>query len=1648
MKATDDGVHATPFNGWDDIRDAMKKEGTYYNNNVIIAADNDDVDGPNFQLPSTAPGRNGYNASANWMTSRVNKLTDNGWSYLTIAPNDEEEMEFKVETDNDPLKAFEVNPNESNGTSGGIFNWNSYDFFAKYSLNLMPLGSVDNTENKDRNYYMKFEGSGMTDQMDAQGQSYMQRISSNPLTRDEYNAYIDIGVYEYQHRRLKINQGSEIDVIWITDKENPLTGNDGYSWETATSNVQVAIETLLKSRNDHGKRLNIIAGSYKPMTVVNGNLGYTIQTSAYNDGVYTPFVDSEHQGEDKAYGVRYINLRGGYDKQIPDEGGYNYQKNKVVFSMEQRTGVKEEELNHILNIADIEQYKTTVVPIWENHEIVGFQKPTSVANHTAIPVIVEGITFENTLAQGIDKTLDDEGNEKNPGGAAISYRKQYKHILDTDPDSPTYNKYILDTEPLGAPEDGSYKLLIRNCTFSSNGKDVENPSSAILIEDGAGDALIVNSVFHSNMGKPVDAVNTVILNCTSAMNGNHITLSGEHSELHNSVIWQDDQKVVAGRLQYYGVTPGEKMTNNAISGMEADAYNNEPLSDTNNDLEEGPNFLFMNPNDEDPTKRDFRIRPSLRLLDRGDNATYAKYVWKDYKWKMNSQGKFVDVNGDPLSDQMDINSRVENDNYATDYLNLMSNKHEHQTATVMFTTRIREGDKVKEFDYEGLLRDKDLDRAFVARLINERIDRGAYECTGKGQRVIFVNPEKYGTGLETGSSWEDALGRGNLQRAIDAAAVYVRNRETLVKTKPSLQPQIAYVFVKGDNMYNEGEITLRDGVHVYGTAPLSVEVETMEKKGLTPEIATDEDTYDSYLDEKVADVKSERSGIVFKSLKAESFTPTYCSSLVSMGEYRLGAVFDGLMLNNGVDNVSDKPIVNIVSDKDKIVIRNCLIIHNNVGKDKSDNPQPVVSLKGGLLYNTLIYNSLGGDVVQVGENGYVLNCTVIADDKYQKAVTYNGETSGTDYDEHVANTLAINQGATQKMFAPYMKDGGNIYTPDDFLTNHRPYWYQLHEKSLEIDAATYKTESEVDGWLPEITTSYDTSEGSKEYAINYAKYVNFNTDRDLLGNPRMINGAVDNGCFETWLIKDGTAESRTKVTTSLENHFYPHPGSVVYIGRYADLLLGMKSDGVTPMFDADNSFLPGYLLVKESGSLYGQGNLVTATYVAVEKTVSSQYSLISVPFKCHPLSTFAVSYADGAVTQTRQTGLSGSTYDGEERSRWDYHYMADNSTCWKPQSDFIPENQGWLLSLKADPESATTFRFTGWGDSRTSYIYIEDGSDKTVTLTQYNALPNDGSAHFTKAENMGWNLVGLPWLVSDYATKDQMNVPHIIYGELSNDDLDPNEGKPSYSGGRFYTCQSWADGSTLSPGEGFFTQTAILGESETLTFKLPVYPTASGTPVRQRIGIRRQSDATTRSAGGARFDDVVDVYPQEGADAALNYRLGSDGIKWMAFDKSVAQIYVENVVGTRLSLVSAAPVETEIALGVTAPEAGDYVISLPASEAYSDFEAVWVIDKLTGASANLMDEDFVLTLHEGGDVTNRLKLKFGGLRTEDDAVVTSPSVMKVAARYGRLPMRGIADETEIRVHNASGALVYQGSAAGCYNLYLPDGIYLISPLQR
>lgn len=121
-----------------------------------------------------------------------------------------------------------------------------------------------------------------------EGTRQMYRISPDPLgtvTED----YIDIGVYEYQHTQLHVENGSEIDVIWVAENENTANGSDGTTQFTPTSDLQRAIETLLLSRNDHPKVVKIIGanngtgGTFMPTYQLDeDNVGFQIHTGANN----------------------------------------------------------------------------------------------------------------------------------------------------------------------------------------------------------------------------------------------------------------------------------------------------------------------------------------------------------------------------------------------------------------------------------------------------------------------------------------------------------------------------------------------------------------------------------------------------------------------------------------------------------------------------------------------------------------------------------------------------------------------------------------------------------------------------------------------------------------------------------------------------------------------------------------------------------------------------------------------------------------------------------------------------------------------------------------------------------------------------------------------------------------------------------------------------------------------------------------------------------------------------------------------------------------------------------------------------------------------------------------------------------------------
>ena len=145
--------------------------------------------------------------------------------------------------------------------------------------------------------YMKYaDGTG----------NIMRRISLDP-NPTHYQSYIDIGAYEYQHVQLKPSEEGDVDVLWVTEQENQSAETaDGRTWETATSDLQRAIETLLASRNNHRKEIRLLEGQYQPVYTINNNLGFNINTEMHNSAVTLP---SDATTGTKSYGAASLTIQ-------------------------------------------------------------------------------------------------------------------------------------------------------------------------------------------------------------------------------------------------------------------------------------------------------------------------------------------------------------------------------------------------------------------------------------------------------------------------------------------------------------------------------------------------------------------------------------------------------------------------------------------------------------------------------------------------------------------------------------------------------------------------------------------------------------------------------------------------------------------------------------------------------------------------------------------------------------------------------------------------------------------------------------------------------------------------------------------------------------------------------------------------------------------------------------------------------------------------------------------------------------------------------------------------------------------------------------------------------------------------------------------
>lgn len=1560
----ENGDNGTP------VEQTFNNNGTKYiwvTNNIYLSDENNALNGPNFVNPSLGPGVNNYLPSADWMMSRQNNLTDNGWSRI--------QQQIQL---NDVTQNYDCS-----------FVTDAGDYIAQGIY-------ADTRNNRKDNNYIKMP-IGNEKYMEFTDGSPMFRISKDP-NPSQNQTYIDLGVYEYQHIQLNPKKGDETDVLWVSTQEKPENGvADGSSWRQPTSDMQRAIETLLASRNNHHKQINVIEGNYSPIYTIDGYMAFTINSGSLNAAATLPLVKDRPGGEiDGNLGVKSLTILGGWSKDV--ENLYNAETYPTTWEMAGRSGVAMDKMSTLLRIVDAHN--------WYNVGTYASRiSATGDNTQRVIPITIDGITFQNVY-----------GNKTNEG-AAIYYSDQYRFSDPTERDETLHSGVLA-----AASADGAPKLKLGRSIFRLNGNAATVP--AVTIGQGGGSSLVYNTLFHSNMGQSLRAYNTHVVNCTFALNGGNVKLQNDaavstppswHSSILNSLLWRngaEDTKeydlpsestdylsgnAIFGEKSVY--TAGTEVNHDtgvlsiALSGGgKNDA--NQPLVADNADVLCGPNFMLPLTEavaESDKELRDFHLRPSARTINKGDNILY-----------LNTVGVAADT----------------------------------------------------------LSREKDL--AFMPRFAGSTtapvIDRGAYEYQGDLQRVIYVDPTRMVTG--DGTSWGNPYGHGELQSAIDLAAVF-----SSINTG-----RRAYVFCKGGQLTGE-RLTPRAGVSVFA----GIEPNYTQEAIAMNQVAEDTDPYaggyyDKDLTDYVTRVLGDRPGIVSPSAQRTGIT-----GVQTAGNYAAMALLDGFDIAPQPADVTT-PVVDLGDDTTPlpVVLRNAVIhdVHNTAVETAS-GAAAAVRARGGLLYNVLVRDcSAQADGVAatfLGNKGRAVNCTFLG----TGATGYALETSNDDNETYqVSHCITWNEQLPQNErlgrkgssagyqncntlnegypFARYLQaTADNHPAKPAAFTDKQDLWYQLEEKSKHLDfAGTDFT----DALYTSLQSALGLSADERAMVIQYA------TDRDLLGNPRLpqYNPLIDRGCYETWNVPEGKAAKATYAYTgeSSRGHLaggrrHPQEGSVVYVQKNASLV--MSSDNFNPASTTaagrNEVLRPGYLLLCEGASLFSEGTAVSLGHVGVERTVNADAgALVALPYAFDFSQARYITYdASGQVQETvPESATEVLYYDGEARATYNYIAQTEpNSPCWKPCA---AGERAACMGVWYHPTASGTYRFTAADVSTTDGsqpVYREgyfDGASeaaKMVTLTQYDNRDVVGEKpYYTVEENMGWNLVGSPYLVSDYPCW----LPQGTSVSFAPDDYPMSLPRFFYTAdalGNFSAHPSWnaTEGKGLSPATAFFTQTATLQSAETLRFLLPHY--AGDTPVAAAPG-----KVLSLTDGLGRKDEVT-LQPDVDNEGSVAFHLGTDGLHWSPLQPGLPQIYAATAQGTPLAWAASVPVGTAIPLGLNSGAGGLCKLGLPEPEAFADFTHVWLTDKVTGLVTDLKHDDYTVPLEAGEATDIRFTVQFGGVAPNPGAS-GEQALYQITARKGYIHIEGLLGGENIAVYDASGRLLLSEHArTNHYAAPLLPGNYVV-----
>lgn len=145
---------------------------------------------------------------------------------------------------------------------------------------------------------------------------------------------------------------------------------------------------------------------------------------------------------------------------------------------------------------------------------------------------------------------------------------------------------------------GGGKVTLKNAGFRGNKANGLN-----IVSGSSGKILLINTLF-ADGGTGLNGADsrTTVVNATFANNKADLTTSASVPSVYNSVSWNNDTQ---------NLTTDDDNKNVAITRGVA-----------NDNVNEGPNF--RDPDNADVYNRDYRIRPSVKLLNKGSNANYAE----------------------------------------------------------------------------------------------------------------------------------------------------------------------------------------------------------------------------------------------------------------------------------------------------------------------------------------------------------------------------------------------------------------------------------------------------------------------------------------------------------------------------------------------------------------------------------------------------------------------------------------------------------------------------------------------------------------------------------------------------------------------------------------------------------------------------------------------------------------------------------------------------------------------------------------------------------------------------------------------------------------------------------------------------------------